>query len=91
MSPFLTYAETMPSKPSKDLCQKSLIAFLRYLTQNEVVVEHYNTTKKAKVEPKTTPPPAVSVEEIKALKKEKKLATGRNDVHRVIQSYNAAK
>ena len=51
MSPFLTYAESMPSKPSKDLCQKSLIAFLRYLTQNEVVVEHYNTTKKAKINP----------------------------------------
>ena len=48
MSPFLTYAEVMPSKPSKDLTQKNLINFLKYLTENEVVVEQYDGTKRTK-------------------------------------------
>ena len=52
MSPFLTYAEVMPSKPSKDLCQKSLINFLKYLTQNEIVVDNNNGNKRQKVDSK---------------------------------------
>ena len=52
MSPFLTYAEVMPSKPSKDLCQKSLINFLKYLTQNEIVVDNNTGNKRQKVDSK---------------------------------------
>jgi len=78
LSPFLTYAEVMPSKPSKDLCQKSLVSFLQYLTQNEVVVENYESQKKPKLLEQH--PPKVSIDEIKALKKEKRLAFGLRDV-----------
>ncbi len=44
----MTYAEVMPSKPSKDLTQKALISYFKYMTQNEVIVENYHSQKKAK-------------------------------------------
>jgi len=34
MSPFLTYAESMPSKPGKELCAAQLPKFLRFLAAN---------------------------------------------------------
>ena len=48
MSPFLTYAEVTPSKPSKDLCQKSLTSYLQHLVRHEIVAEQYESQKKAK-------------------------------------------
>ena len=85
MSPFLTYAEVMPSKPSKEFCQSSLISFLQHLVRTEVVVEQYNSKKKPRIAPQQATTLKVSLEEIKALKKEEKLAFGLQDVQKMIQ------
>lgn len=52
-----------------------------------MVVEHYDTQKKLKTVAAATQSMPVSADEIKALKKERKLATGLNDVNKVIQNF----
>ena len=89
MSPFLTYAEVMPSKPGKDLCYKVLPQLLREAAQPDAVIEppkkraktHDPFTDKAKTQNK------LSHDQIKQLKASKQLSIGLKDVTRAITTY----
>ena len=79
MSPFLTYAEVIPSKPSKILCQHLLFDYLQHLTATEILFDQNNQPSKRKkqgeVEVKELSKAAIT-----KLKQEKNLYVGLNDV-----------
>ena len=77
MSPFLTYAEVLPSKPAKDF-----LSALPNQLRNHLVIEP--ARKRAKTEePKK---PGLTLEELQAMKRDKKVILGLKDVTKAIMN-----
>ena len=73
MSPFLTYAEVMPSKPAKDLIHILPTHFQRDLVF-QPLLKRSNTCESARKSVE------LSQEDVKTLKSQKKLVLGSKDV-----------
>ena len=79
MSPFLTYAEVMPSKPAKDF-----LAVLPEQLTYDLVSEP--ARKRAKTPQPSTIPGRLTLEDLKALKQDKKIILGLKDVQKAIDT-----